>query len=102
MSRRAQIEAMLAKSPADVFLLYGLAMELVTEGDVDAGVRQFQRVLEADPNYQAAFFQLGQVLSGAGRIDEAKDWLVRGIEVAGRIGNHHAAGEMQGFLDQLD
>ena len=40
----------------------------------------------------------GQQLSRLDRIEEARDWLTRGIEQAQQQGNLHAAGEMQEFL----
>ncbi|MBX9652718.1 tetratricopeptide repeat protein [bacterium] len=98
MSRRAKLEAMLAQSPGDTFLGYGLAMEMIKEGDTEAGKKQLVQVIEANPDYQAAYFQLGQILTNEGEIDEAKGWLERGIVAAKRIGDAHAAAEMEGFL----
>jgi len=101
MSRRAKLEAMLAQSPGDTFLGYGLAMEMIKEGDTDAGKKQLVQVIEANPDYQAAYFQLGQILTNEGEIEEAKGWLERGIVAAKRIGDAHAAAEMEGFLFTL-
>lgn len=98
MSRRAKLEAMLAQSPGDTFLGYGLAMEMIKEGDAEAGKKQLVQVIEANPDYQAAYFQLGQILTNEGEIEAAKGWLERGIEAAKRIGDAHAAAEMEGFL----
>jgi Tfp pilus assembly protein PilF len=98
MSRRAKLEAMLAQSPGDTFLGYGLAMEMIKEGDAEAGKKQLVQVIEANPDYQAAYFQLGQILTNEGEIEAAKGWLERGIEAAKRIGDVHAAAEMEGFL----
>jgi len=97
-SRREQIEKMLAASPDDAFLLYGLAMEFIKEGNESEGVHRLKTLVNANPNYTAAYQQLGQILSQAGETDEAKQWLERGVAVASGSGDSHAAGEMQQLL----
>lgn len=92
---------MLTKSPDDIFLLYGLAMEVLKEGDEEGAIAQLKGVTEKDPNYQAAYQQLGQVFANRGQIPEAKQWLEQGVAAAQRAGNRHAAEEMQGFLMSL-
>ncbi|MFO0948235.1 MAG: tetratricopeptide repeat protein [Planctomycetota bacterium] len=99
--RKAQIESLLAQSPNDTFLLYGLAMEYLKEGNAAEGIARLKHVADVNPNYPAAYFQLGQILSQQGETDEARDWLTRGVTVAQKIGDHHAAGEMEQFLMML-
>jgi tetratricopeptide (TPR) repeat protein len=101
-TRKQQIEEMLAESPDDPFLHYGLAMEWVSAGDDDAAVREFLRLIELDGSYVAAYLQAGQALARRERIDEARAMFQRGIDAARRTGNDHALGEMQGFLDGLN
>lgn len=98
MSRRAKLQAMLAQNPGDSFLAYGLAMEMLKEGDTSAGIEQLQAVIADHPDYQAAYFQLGQTLAKEDRVDEARDWVEQGIAAARRINDDHAAAEMEGFL----
>jgi Tfp pilus assembly protein PilF len=100
-SRRERIEQMLAKDPNDVFLLYGLAMEYVREGNVEESLQRLQVVVERDPNYHSAYFQAAQLLAQDGRADDARGWTIQGIEAAKRTGNAHAVGEMEGFLMTL-
>ena len=100
-TRREKIEAMLQKDPNDTFLLYGLAIEHVRENNIEEGVRQFAALTEKAPDYVPTYFQLGQVLAQAGRPEEARPWLQKGIAVAIRTGNHHTAEEMEAFLMTL-
>lgn len=97
-TRREKIEKMLAADPNDVFLLYGLAMEHVREGNLDEAITRLADVAERHPDYHSAHFQLSQLLAQEGRTDEAKQWVAKGIEAARRVGAAHAAGEMEGFL----
>jgi Flp pilus assembly protein TadD len=100
-TRREKLQAMLLQNPEDAFLAYGLAIEIQKEGDVDGAIDQFRRVISVHPDYQAAYFQLGQMLANLSRIDEARVVVEEGIEAARRTGDEHAAGEMEGFLLSL-
>ena len=101
MSRRSQIEELLRDDPHDEFLMYALANELVTEGDLPAALAAFDRVLARHPDYVPAYFRKGQTLAQEGDSDAARDVLTRGIAVADRVGDAHASGEMTAFLDTL-
>lgn len=101
MSRRNQLEAMLAEDPNDPFLHYALAMEEKSVGDSAAALVRLTEIETRFPDLVAAYFQRGQILSAAGENEAAQDVLLRGIAVARRVGDLHAAGEMQGLLDLL-
>lgn len=94
------LRKLLEMEPTDVFSRYALGLEYLAE-QPEVSEQCFLKVLELDPNYVAAYFQLGQLKAEVGRNQEAADWLERGIEVAGRVGDSHALAEMQDFLDQL-
>jgi len=101
MSRLDQIQTMLSKEPADVFLNFALAMEFVKAGRLEDAVTQFKQVATLDPKYTAAYFQQGNTLINLGRLHEASACLREGIEIAESIGDHHAAGEMGEVLATL-
>lgn len=101
-AKRVALEASLAEDPRDAFLRYGLAMQCLREGDTDEG-RDRLKALIADhpedsvPSYQ----QLGQSFAETDELEHARYWLELGIEKARKIGDSHAAAEMQGLLDTL-
>jgi Tfp pilus assembly protein PilF len=101
MSRREKLESMLAQSPDDTFLRYALALAEASAGDVPRARDRLEALVQADPNYVAAYFQLAQLQVQLGQPDLAKPVLARGIEVARRAGDAHAEEEMRGFLQQL-
>lgn len=101
MSRRVRIEAMLAEEPEDDFLRYSLAMEQRREGEHEASLKLLGGLAVQAVPYVPAFFMAGQQLVELGRIDEARDYLRRGIDEARRQDNAHAAGEMSELLAQL-
>ena len=101
MSRKAKIEQLLTKSPDDVFLNFGLAMELTKENAIELAVARFDRVLALDPKYIPAHFQKGSALLAAGRKEAGRAALTLGMSVARESGDPHAAEEMQALMDSV-
>jgi Tfp pilus assembly protein PilF len=101
-SRLAQIEAMLADEPNDPELRYMRSMELVSLGDDAAAAQAFRELIDVAPEYPPAYHMGARTLQRLGQLSEARMLLERGIPLALRLGNEHAAGEMQGLLESLD
>ena len=95
------LEEFLAAHPQDAFARYGLAMECANQGDSDAAVANFEKLLAENPNYVAGYFQYGQMLARLSRTADAKRTLGSGIEAARRTGDQHAGSEMEAALAQL-
>ena len=102
MPRRQQIEEMLKSEPDDVFLHYALAMACISEGDNQSALLRLTDVTRRDPDYVAAYFQRGKLLTELGDTDDARAVIKTGIEAARRVGDTHAEGEMRGFLELLE
>jgi tetratricopeptide (TPR) repeat protein len=100
-TRREMLEQFVAQKPGDAFALYGLALECAKTGDDQAAAIHFQKLLETNPGYVAAYYQFGQFLSRQGRLDEARKLLSDGIVVAQKTGDAHARDEMQAALNSL-
>jgi tetratricopeptide (TPR) repeat protein len=100
-TRREILENFVAQKPTDAFARYGLALECVKLGDSSAATAHFDKLLEANPNYVAAYFQFGQLLGRLGRLEEARKLLSDGIVVAQKTGDMHARDEMQAALTLL-
>lgn len=92
---------MLAQNPADAFVRYGLAMELVKSGQLQGAVTEFRTLLDHNPNYAAAYFHGGQALEKLGDIDQARAFYEKGVEVTSRTGDQHTRSELQAALDML-
>ncbi|HMP02122.1 MAG TPA: tetratricopeptide repeat protein [Gemmatales bacterium] len=101
MTRRAQIEAMLAADPHDGFLRYALSMEMASAGDPAGALAELQKLLADDPAYLAAYFQAAQLAAQLGQMEEAKKLLDLGVPRAQAAGDLHAAEEMQGLRASL-
>lgn len=101
IDRRAKIEAMIEQEPNDHELRYMLAMEHVSEGNDEQAVKCFADIFGIAPEYAPAYHQGGRALQRLNRFDEARSVILRGIAAARMSGDDHAAGEMQGLLENL-
>lgn len=97
-TRRVKIQQMLAREPHDAFLHFGLAMEWLKEANPAEAVASFDRAIAADVKYLAAYYHKGKTLIGLSRVDEARQTLDFGIDMAKRCGDSHAMAEMQELL----
>src|SRR2546423_12012274 len=100
-ARRQRLEEMLADDPNDAFLRYGVALEYVGEGDDNEAVRRLRQMFADKIDYVPAYLQAGQILMRLDRLDESREIFRQGIALAQRVGDAHAAGEMEAFLDTL-
>ena len=92
------LQQLLAENASNTFARYGLAMEYVKSGSLDAAVAEFESILGVDPAYAAAYFHGGQTLEKLGKLDQARDLYRRGV-AASR--DPHARSELQAALDIL-
>ncbi len=95
------LRGMVASYPTDSFARYGLAMECVKSGKLQDAVDEFNKLLEVNANYAAAYFHGGQALEKLGKLDEARTLYQKGIEVTTAMGDLHTRSELQAALDIL-
>lgn len=101
MDRISTLNEVLAQDPNNAFARYGLAMEYANAEKAEQALEEFGKLLAAHPDYAAGYFMAAQTLVKVDRLDEARTMLQDGIAAAHRKGDSHAAGEMQGMLDEL-
>ena len=87
-------------NPGDTFARYALGLELRNSNPEEAWAH-FQYLLSHHPDYPATYYQAGMFLVGQGRADEARQVLLKGIDVTKSQGNTHAQNELQTALDEL-
>jgi tetratricopeptide (TPR) repeat protein len=101
MDRVAMLNEILTQNPNDAFARYGLALEYSNQGQIEAALAEFGKLLSSHPDYTAGYFMAAQALAKADRNDEARKMLENGIASAKRTGNAHAQSEMEGMLADL-
>jgi predicted Zn-dependent protease len=98
LSRREQIEAMLADEPTDTFLRYALALELEKEGESARSLDLLRGLMGETPPHVPSFVMAAQQLLKHGQAEEARSVLREGIEQAREQGELHAAAKMSELL----
>jgi tetratricopeptide (TPR) repeat protein len=101
MNRLDTLKELVRQNPSDTFARYGLAMEYARAGDFAAAAAEYQALLDAHPEYAAAYYQYGQALEQLGRIEDARNFYRRGIGVTTSLGDLHARDQLQAALDLL-
>ncbi len=101
MDRIAAFKSIIARSPADPFPRYGLAMEHKSRGDHAEAWTAFSELLEKFPDYVPTYLQAGGTLVALGRRTEAADVYRRGIDAAARKGDGHAKSELASALGEI-
>ena len=99
--RVSALQEILKDNPSDAFARYALGLEYSGAGETESALREFNLLLAAHPDYTNGYFMAAQVLDRAGRIPEAREMLLKGIESARRSNNGHALSEMEAMLDDL-
>ncbi|MBA3540087.1 MAG: hypothetical protein H0T79_10700 [Deltaproteobacteria bacterium] len=101
MDRIATFKTFIARTPTDPFPRYGLAMEYKSRGELAEAWAAFEEILQQFPDYVPTYLMAGGTLNELGRKTEAADVYRRGIEVATRRSDSHAARELEAALVEL-
>src|SRR5580698_965053 len=99
--RMQQLQQMLLREPNDPFLLYGLALEHKKAADLPRAIELLQQVIQVDPGYCYAYYQLGQIHAASSDVSAAKRIFGQGIAAARKKGDAHAAEEIAGAMNEL-
>jgi tetratricopeptide (TPR) repeat protein len=102
MTRKEQIQAMLAEQPNDTFLQYALALEIAKTGDINLAIQHTTALLKQTPDYLGAYYQLGQWHEALEDFDAAISAYQQGITVAKQQTNLKAKGELEQALWLID
>ncbi len=99
--RIALYKGFVEKDPNNTMAWYVLAQEHGKQGDTAEAMAAYRRVIEIDPAYVAAYYHGAVVLQAAGEMEEAREFLTRGLAAARDKGDMKSAGEMEDLLQQL-
>ena len=86
----------------DSFLQHALALEYIKIGEDTKARELFNEILLREPTYIGSYFHLGKLLERADDIPKAIRIYQRGMEEAGRAGDHHSNNELRGALEELE
>lgn len=102
MPSLAQLEQLLAKTPGDPFLMYGIALEYAKVGQITEACAWFDKTIAADAAYCYAYFHKAKTLADAGRTQDAVVTIKRGLVEAKKCNDFKALSELQSLLDEIE
>ncbi len=102
MSKRLlYLEKVTREGSTDPFPWYCLANEYRGLERWDESLQTFTTLRTQHPDYVAAYLMCGQMLEKMARKDDAREWLLAGIEVAKKKRDAHAQSELESALGAL-
>ncbi len=100
-NRLEQLRRLAQRNPNNPLGQYTLGVELDRAGDWEGAAEALRRAVALNPDYTAAYRDLGRVLAKAGRPAEARSTYEAGLQSAERTGELQTAREIQVFLRRL-
>jgi len=101
-SRLTQLLALLSKQPQEVFLHYAIASEYKKEQNWEEAVFWFQKTLQLDPSYLAAYYQMAEAFEANEQRDAAKKAYEVGIIYAQAAKDLKSISEFKNALMNLE
>lgn len=99
---RLVLEKLLQDGRDDALLRFTLGSICLQEGDGETAILHFQRAIEFDPTYSAAWKLRGAAMLKLNRIEEARRTWTEGRAIAEKKGDLQVAREITVFLKRLD
>ena len=101
-SLKQRLERAAAEGKDTALTRFALGKILFEEGDSAGATPHFLRAVDLNPDYAAAWAQLGKAQAANGNIEEAMKAYRDGIAAAERVGEIQAALQMKVFLKRLE
>jgi len=102
MERIEQIHEMVKEDPNDPFLHYALGLEYAKKKNFQEAMSAFQKTIELDENYVAAYYQLGILFIEIDIVDVAKTYIEKGMEKAQLKRDFKSRAELEELLENID
>jgi len=102
MSRIEELKKFLIDEPHDSFLNYALALEYAKSGDIPKAIEIITSLLDSDPDYLGAYYQLGKYHETLQQHEIAIATYQKGISIAQKLNNKKALGELNEALWMLE
>lgn len=101
-SRLEAVKAIADQKPNDLMAHYALASEYLKVDRLEEAIAEMRKVIGINPDYTAAYQQLGSTLGAVGRNEEAREVFLAGLEVAKKNSAMGAKNHIEALLKMLD
>lgn len=100
-SRIDELISLQKDDPNDPFLFYAIGLEYLSTLNYEKAISYFNQTIEKNPNYTAAYYQLGKIYIELDITDVAKKYIHKGILSAQFEKNTKAISEFNQLLDEI-
>lgn len=94
-ARLQQLQKMLESAGGDVFVVYAMGLEHQKLNEHEQAALAFEKAIQKDGNYLAAYYQKAISLSAIDQIQEALNCLELGVEAAQTLGDTKSLAELK-------
>lgn len=101
-SRLDTMRDMVAKNPTSALARFGLANEALKEQLYEEAAEHLRAYLDRHEDEGNGYGRLALALAKLGRIDEARDALLKGIDASQRFGHPGMVNEFESRLEELE
>ncbi len=101
MDKIATLKQLVEQNPDNALFRYTLGYEYLKNNRFEEAIKHFQIAIQLNPNYTAAYRDLGKALQECGNNEKAEAIYQKGIEVGTTTGDLQTVKEIQVFLKRL-
>jgi tetratricopeptide (TPR) repeat protein len=101
-TRLQQLQQMLVQEPHDEFLQYAIAIEYFSANNFEKALDCLKNILHSNPEYLAAYYQMGKCYEELKQYDNAKSIYTKGIELAQKQNKTKTLNELREALFLLE
>lgn len=99
--RLEQLQAFLAKSPEEPFILFAIAKEHEKLQQPQEALTYYEQLRDNSPNYVGTYYHLGKLLEQLGQDEKAYFTYKTGMEIARAAKDSHSLAELAGAKMEL-
>lgn len=101
-NRMKQLQALALENPDDSFVLFAIAKEHESLGDLNLAEEKFLHLKSLDEDYIGLYYHLGQIQEALDKNEAAMATYLKGIEKAKILKDQHALSELQNVKMNLE
>ncbi len=90
-----QLRDLLRKDRTDEFVIYALGQEYLKIGEHDKSIEFFEQLRLLNPEYVGLYYHLAAAYIETEQNTKAQNIFTQGIEIATKVGDHHALAELR-------
>ncbi len=99
--RIQELENLIKQNPQNALMHYTLGIEYLRAEKPEKAINLLREAIDLEPDYSAAYRELGRALTKSNSMKEAIDIFNKGIAVAEEMGDIQTAKEMRVFLKRI-